>query len=297
MTISARVIPAVRAAFEGLIDYAGLFPPARLEMKPALEKYVGLCSGPDAWMLGRFVVPLSRLPELLSALPQGRRLPLSVIADAGYEGAIRAAALTAERRVTVEALEARLEPPQVGEFAAALRAAGVDSIPAFVEFRRDAAWEQTVQSGMNALRNARIGAKIRCGGTVAEAFPTPGEIAVFVTAAARHGVAFKATAGLHHPVRLRDASTGFTVHGFLNLLAAAALSRRRAGIDALNDVLSCEDPQAFAFDERGFTVEAHAVSEVFDARAIAQTRALSFLSYGSCSFEEPAADLRALGTL
>ena len=60
MTTSAPV----RAAFESLIDYAGLFPPAALPMAGAVAEYAEALRGEHAWMLGRFIVPASRIAEL-----------------------------------------------------------------------------------------------------------------------------------------------------------------------------------------------------------------------------------------
>jgi len=73
----------MRAAFGMLIDYAGLFPPAKLSMEAAIAEYYASRRGPKAWMLGRFIVPASRLPELVDALGVGEELTaLSVIVDA-----------------------------------------------------------------------------------------------------------------------------------------------------------------------------------------------------------------------
>lgn len=55
---------SLRVLLHEIIDYAGLFPPARLEMQPALANYLRYHSGPHAWMLGRFVCPCTRLEEL-----------------------------------------------------------------------------------------------------------------------------------------------------------------------------------------------------------------------------------------
>ena len=49
---------------EGVIDYAGLFPPASLATGPAIKAYADARGGADSWMLGRFVCSASRLGEL-----------------------------------------------------------------------------------------------------------------------------------------------------------------------------------------------------------------------------------------
>lgn len=284
---------AVQAALSALIDYAGLFPPAKLAMPDAVTEYAAARRSPHAWMLGKFIVPLSRVPELLAALPRGERFSLSAILDGGIDGLGEVARLRAnEPRITIEALEIPLDTARIGEYAAALRENGLSGLPSFVEFRRGAAWEQTLAAGMPDLAAHALGAKVRCGGLQADAFPSPRELACFIASAWRARVPFKATAGLHHPVRHRNAASGFTMHGFLNLIAAAAIART-AGAAEIEEVLACEESKQFGFDERGF----HACAFVAALEDIAATRREFFVAYGSCSFSEPVEDLRALGIL
>lgn len=284
---------AVRTALTALIDYAGLFPPARLAMPDAVVEYAGARTSPYAWMLGRFIVPLSRVPEMLAALPAGERFALSVIVDGGIDGLTAIAQLReAEPRVAIEALEIPLEPARVEEYAAALRASGLQGLPSYVEFRRDAAWEQTLAAGMPALAAHRLGAKVRCGGLEASAFPSPRELALFIKSAWGARVPFKATAGLHHPIRHYNDASGFTMHGFLNLIAAAVLAGSEPAA-ALEEVLACEDASAFAFDEHGLKAGEHRAA----TEQIAAMRRQFFIAYGSCSFSEPVEDLRALEIL
>ncbi len=118
------------------------------------------------------------------------------------------------------------------------------------------------------------------------------EVADFIAAANDAGVAFKATAGLHHPVRHRDATTEFMMHGFLNVLAAAALAPRVDRV-TLARIVAEEDPGAFAFDEATFRWR----DEIVEAADIERMRRDAFVAYGSCSFAEPIDDLTALGIL
>lgn len=60
--------PALQSLLTGLIDYAGLFPPAGLGMDAAVRNYGSYVSGEDAWMLGRFIVPAARLDEYSEAI-------------------------------------------------------------------------------------------------------------------------------------------------------------------------------------------------------------------------------------
>ncbi|MEM8758625.1 MAG: hypothetical protein AAGF47_12700, partial [Planctomycetota bacterium] len=55
---------AMDALTEGLIDYAGLFPPAKLDMSRACSAFARHAQSEDAKRLSHFVCPASRLDEL-----------------------------------------------------------------------------------------------------------------------------------------------------------------------------------------------------------------------------------------
>jgi hypothetical protein len=315
MATSATATAAVRAAFTQLVDYAGLFPPAQLEMAPSLAEYSAARKGTLAWMLGRFIVPASRIPELLVALtPADRPVPLSAIVDAGVDprvwlarvqGALAnlASLRASEPRVRVESIEAALPPlatqretydASIGQFAAAVKQAGLDALPAYVEIPHDARWKQELDGALFALSRHGLRAKLRCGSVIAEAIPRPDDVATFICVAiGQHDVPMKATAGLHHPIRHLDRETGVAMHGFLNVLAAAAFARRGMAPNDVLRVISCEDPDSFRFTESGLEWEREHV-HVDELQA---TRDRSFISYGSCSFSEPTSDLQGLGIL
>lgn len=304
MTPAAKVAaPAVRAAFTEFIDYAGLFPPAKLDMASALAEYAAERRSAFAWMLGRFIVPASRIPDLLASAEQPMPIALSAIVDAGSEPRTwltrvqehlqQLAQLRAsEPRVRIEALEIALAPLQtqretydaaIGQFAAARRQAGLDDLPAFVELPRDARWHGELDTALFALSRHRLGAKLRCGGVTADAFPSVEEVAAFLFAAiGEYRLPLKATAGLHHPIRRHDEGIGVMMHGFLNLLTAAALARTGSDPSQLREVLESENADAFAR------------LSVDELRAV---RTENFIAYGSCSFDEPTTDLQALGML
>jgi hypothetical protein len=118
---------------------------------------------------------------------------------------------------------------------------------------------------------------------VAEAYPDEAELAEAITTAVATGIAFKATAGLHHAVRNTALDTGFEQHGFVNVLAAVAAVLDGADAHTVAGILAERDGAALAARLAGLPEE----------RA-AEVRA-RFLSYGTCSIAEPLADLRALG--
>jgi hypothetical protein len=259
------VTDARRALLERLIDHAALFPPASMDMPDAMAADRAARASEHAWMIDRFICPASRLAELPDDTPA-----LSVVLDADLDRVDEARVAGRDiRLIEARALPdlARLDP-------------GVQVF-----------WEC---SDVRAAADAGVGAKIRCGGVIADAFPPPEAVAAFVAACRDAGVRFKATAGLHHPVRHVDPATGFHMHGFLNLLAAASFAAAhnlRPG--GLERVLAEEDPEAFEVAADGIRVgQQRASSDEIEA-----ARRHLFVSYGSCSWREPVEDLQALGVL
>lgn len=266
---------ARRALLGALIDHAALFPPASLDMPEAIEADRAARAGEHAWMLDRFICPASRLGELPREAPR-----LSVVLDGG-EGDLETVHDARVAGRIVELVEARIDPAWIPDTQELVRSKLGEGVQAF--------WELTPGRGLTgavaAVREARAGAKIRCGGTT---LPSVEDVAAFVAACRDAGVRFKATAGLHHAIRHGDA------HGFLNLLAAGVFAHAEGlGKDELVPLLAEEDPAAFTVGADGLAVhDRHA-----DAAAIAEARAELFVAYGSCSFDEPVADLTALGVL
>ena len=311
MNVSGATAPAVQSALRGLIDYAGLFPPAQLGMARAVDRYEEARRGPLAWMLGRFIVPATRLAELLDALGDREPFELSVILDAGSDPGswldkIRqlldsiASIRDRESLLRIAALETRVPQLQserdtfdapVGQFGMLASNAGVRDLPIFVELPRGPRSDADLPTSLFALKRSKLGAKVRCGGPSAEDVPSAGELAHFICEVTRHSLAWKATAGLHHPIRRADAPTGDAAHGFLNVLAAAVFAEMGAGSDALCALLDEEDPGAFALDAEGLRVRDRQAG----AEALADTRRHHFIAFGSCSFDDPTRDLTALG--
>jgi len=293
---------APRALLEQLVDYAGLFPPAALGMERAVEAYAAHRRSPEAWMLGRFVLPAVRLEEFARAaaphLPESPGENTWKIATLVGEApgddvaCIRAFNGSHAGRATIDVAELKPGSIETVERSLALLP---ESLLAYVEVPIAG----DLQPLLRALAARATRAKIRTGGLTAEAFPEPGALARFLVACREAGCAFKATAGLHHPVRAMhplsyaaDSPRGF-MHGFLNLLAAAALARGGAPVEELEAVLREERPGAFVFDDDAFSWRSRRITTA----ALAETRSGFVLGFGSCSFSEPVAELRSLGYL
>jgi hypothetical protein len=281
---------AIRALLESLIDYAGLFPPAGLPMDAAVANYARYKSGEFAWMLGRFVVPVARLNEFEQAwsaagAPQGWQL--SALIAKRDEELEQVAAFNEKHagRVQIDAVE--LKASSVSDIEE------VPGLTAYVELPTANDPTQLV----SALKHERLRAKIRTGGLKANAFPNVSEVARFIRSCAGMHVPFKATAGLHHPVRCvkpftyEANSERGTMHGFLNVFLAAEMARRGYANLLVEKVLSEQDPRAFRFEgDTGQWKDAK-----FDAAELVDLRTNFAIAFGSCSFEEPIADLKALG--
>jgi len=152
---------------------------------------------------------------------------------------------------------------------------------------------------LSTLRHRGGRAKARTGGVVPEAIPDPADLARFIAACLAASVPWKATAGLHHPIRAERALTyepggpRAVMHGFLNVFAAAAFAGGGAPFADLEVVLREEEAAAFHLGYDGLSWRHLRVS----TDELARSRRDFASSFGSCSFAEPVADLRSLGVL
>ncbi len=296
---------ATRALLGELVDDAGLFPPAALSMADAVAAHDRAQAGDAYWMQGRFVVPASRLAELRGHLDDSPDpFPTSVVLDGDVSEALVAAAREAQRdeRIAIEALEVRaaqIAPHPSGGFTefddACTRAGLLSAVVKYIECSLDGDPKPMLAQLRDAIDAGRpLCAKVRCGGLTADAMPDARRLARFIAEAKSQGVPFKATAGLHYPIRHHNDVLGFTMHGFLNVIGGAVLLFAGA-LDqaALEAMLEDDESAHFRLNQEALTWNGIAA----DASTIGTARAAFVHSYGSCSFEEPVDDLCALGML
>jgi len=147
-----------------------------------------------------------------------------------------------------------------------------------------------------SLGRSTARAKIRTGGVTPDAFPSAEAIIDFLVAAHREGVPFKATAGLHHPVRgayrltYESGSPTGIMYGFLNVFLAAVLIAAGSARDDSRALLEESDSSAFSFSDDAIVWRGHR----FDVEQIRASRAAFAMSFGSCSFREPVDELDGL---
>jgi hypothetical protein len=140
-------------------------------------------------------------------------------------------------------------------------------------------------------------AKLRTGGTTADAIPTTRIVAEFLAACARRGVRMKATAGLHHAMRgdyrltYAADSDSAPMHGFVNFYVAAAAALSDADAEEIERILDDSDPANFRASDDAITWRTRSLS----ADDLHRTRKRLAISMGSCSFNEPIEDLHAMG--
>lgn len=294
---------ALHALLAGIVDYAGLYPPASLSLPEAASSYDAHRRGPDAFMLGRFVVDAARLGELGRAAR-----PLWPGARAGSPWRI-SALLTDDLPADLDRVE-RFNVREAGRAVVDTvegKAANLEDLDRFLGLVPgglisyvEVPIDPDPSPLLAALAAHGTRAKVRTGGLTDAAVPSPEALACFLAACARLRLPFKATAGLHHPLRSThpftyapDSPRGL-MHGFLNVFVAAALLfSGRIDAQAAEGILREEGDDAFAFDGDRLKVRGH----VLEARDLRSVRASFALSFGSCSFAEPVSDLRRLALL
>jgi len=345
---TGRLGPAsLDAMLAGLIDYAGLFPPAGLDMRTAVANYAKYLAGPYARALGRFVLPVSGFAEFEQALRNVRPIEpwgISALVGANYEAEMAAIDQFNERNAQAahaDVIEVKATTPdEISRIRAFVRG----SITPYFEIRPYDCTEM-----LQTISHIRGRAKIRTGGVTADAFPPADVVAGFLMECAKHNVPFKATAGLHHPYRCQKpltyepgAPTG-QMHGFLNVfvLAAYIWASDKSFHIKEDFFLHGDRPMGKPFEFRvgtmrtlnscgekteelreGFTkVESRAGNEIYRTNLLKRISPFTFqdcglqepfpmptsviaaarqnfaISFGSCSFEEPIADLQALNLL
>jgi hypothetical protein len=291
------------------IDYAGLFPPCSLALEPALSNQARYVRSDDAWMLNAFVLPLGQFDaakKILSDFDPQHPLRVSALGPK-TEDAARFREMFTKTSDTIRSLSAynvdlisvnQLEMflPDDVDLALLKEARSIiGSLPAFWEAPADRA-EQTIALLAEHNSNAdapTFGYKLRTGGVTADAFPTSAEIAKALVAPATHQVPIKFTAGLHHSLRQYRDEVQTKMHGFLNVLAAAVLAAEHKWDEKQTSaMLDDEDAKSFSFDDEFFAWREWKI----DIKRLKDRRRF-VTSFGSCSFDEPREDLRALKLL
>ena len=263
--------------WSGLIDDAAIFPPGNAPLHDATAAYGARDSEHGAGLVGSFVLTDKDLP-----LVRGVGAPLSVVVTGGAGQIEGPAGLCRKLGLNLAGLEIALRDLDdlagnaqrvVAAVNAARDAGSLDAdVPVYVELPPTEPTHQWLAAA-DEVAGAELRLKYRTGGLEAHLFPTSPTLASWIDAALDRETPFKCTAGLHRALR-HTGDDGFEHHGFLNVLVASLRAFDGASPAEVIDTL--EDRALGPIDELG------------RARRW-------FTSFGSCSIEEPLADLRELG--
>lgn len=273
---------------EGFIDYAGLFPPADLNMQTVVDNWSLYLQSDNSWMLARLIIPVSRLDEFkecameLLPSPEEQDLwQLSVLLPPSnsdkFESAVKATIDFNMSDCGAVANVVEFKASSTREIDSALEVLHDDLFP-YIELPI----KEDPRGLIAALSGAIAGAKVRTGGVTPDLYPSTANLARFIHNCAIAGQPFKATAGMHHPYQCKNETVGVVEFGFLSVLqATVAASIDGVDVEDVETILSMETPDFSSFSDA----------------ALEQVRAELFNSLGSCSFDEPLKDLRRMGLL
>ncbi|MEP6924171.1 MAG: hypothetical protein ABI954_06885 [Pyrinomonadaceae bacterium] len=297
--MSENVKDSLRVLLSGVIDYAGLFPPAQLSMAAAVQNFADYLKSEYSWMLGRFIVPADLLDDFAHHAQEfwnandSAPWHVSVLARQDLTEAFRRVETFNQNyagKAIVDTVEARADTAkQIKEALLLARITTYFEIPLASQLPEQ----------ISALAITRSRAKIRTGGVTQEAFPPIDELIKFLRVCIAANVPFKATAGLHHPLRVvkplsyEPYAPNGTMHGFLNLFLAAAFLRQNLNSPFVHKLMSDGNADNFEFNDEGASWNGNRI----DLAQLKLTRERNVISFGSCSFVEPIEDLQELGFL
>ncbi|MCW5946084.1 MAG: hypothetical protein KIT74_03560 [Fimbriimonadales bacterium] len=298
---------SLRLLLTGIIDYAGIYPPAQLPFEESLRNYVDYADSPFHWLVGSFVCPVDKLAELKSReheYAQLESLPIALIGRGGSSpeellshcnedfevfDALRSSQCEArsyEFRIPANLAAAESLGEALKRATAGCPASKVFCEIPIIELSRD-----QIDSAIRSVSiTKRSFVKFRLGGVNAQAFPDTETLAGAIESAASADISVKFTAGLHHPFYHIDKVLDVRMHGFLNVFCAAVLAKAH-GLESqtIEAILMETDRAEFCFDDDGMKVgniEAN-IAQIESGRAFA-------VGFGSCSVMEPVEDLQNL---
>ncbi len=296
------MLASVKVLFSAIADYAGLFPPAQLDLPTVTTNYAEYWASPHAWMLGRLILPIAQLEDFCSLLlntaafaPLAHQLrreqaawSLSLIISGDLATGLEQVRSFQHEAIAIEALEfPSLSPEQIADL----------DLPAGVEAFFEIPVDADLDLYIPVLQAKQAAAKIRMGGVTAAAFPTVAQVYQFIDICAQAPLPFKATAGLHHlfpgdyRLTYEPDSARARMHGFLNVtLVAAFLYTNKITLAEAIALLQEDSSGRFQFTDEAVYWNQRSLG----LDELAKTRQQFFRAFGSCSFTEPIADLQAV---
>lgn len=323
---NGQTMQSLFALTNKLIDYAGLFPPAKLNLAQAFNNYLMYRMGNYWWMLNKFLITAKQLPELtklmskMDTVNDGFPVPFSIIGSSGNDEKTFLRNLKSDIKLINDFLQTNSGSSSVNTFEVRLPEKILEetSISSLVELMSEVS-DEFIYSSENEMMvfyeasskenfndvitsvaeavsnlNGMAGFKLRTGGAEQSAFPSPEEVAYAIIACCEYSIPMKCTAGLHHPIRHFNKKEKVNMHGFLNVFCGGVLAHT-CDLDEheLAQVLNDDNAGSFEFADDEFVWKDYDVSN----REIKDAREQLMISFGSCSFDEPISDLKTLELL
>lgn len=293
---------AIRALLSGVVDYAGLFPPAQLSMSDAVINYAKYKNSNYNWMLGRFVIPVTRIQEFVRSgrdffvNDSNNKWHLSVLASNDiYETMSQIVEFNAEYApfAVIDSLETKVDSSdEIDEIS--------DAVPKDLATFCEIPLDGNIGDLIATLAINKRRGKVRMGGVTEDAFPNVGQVIRFIRTCMAANLPIKATAGLHHPLRCvkplsyEEGAPEGMMNGFLNVFLAVAFMKLAFKRSLIKELLQDEWADSFLFDNSGVLWRQEYFLSITQLQEI---RRYNLMSFGSCSFEEPIADLQEIGFL
>lgn len=323
MNTLQNTTPSLASFMHGLIDYAGLFPPAKLNLHDTLKNMLRGQKFTESWMISSLVLPVNQLDNLIVTLidlgEADAFFPISFVASrAESEKDFFDTLNTDIKRIkeffelhpsfSVKAFEIALPTSichsgNTGDLSLFVKDTASILIEAklnpFIEVAAGENWISAMHTTVSAISELNEGSsdkasfKIRCGGIKPQMMPPSENIAHTILYCKEKNISLKATAGLHHPIKHFNDELGGIMHGFINVFGSAILTKvNDISFETLVKMLNDESENSFIFSGNTLSWKNFSVNseEIKNYRSF-------ITSYGSCSFDEPIEDLQTLKLL
>jgi len=318
---------------KGLIDYAGMFPPANLDLTSAFTNYLGYLNSDDEWMMDKFICSIKSFEEFtnhdsgvskqLHDFKSERWVSFALLLTGGKTTKEFLKSLDTDLKMIKGFVSEHSELIVTDNFEAKLPddISGKNNSGACKKFLNDCSiifnehglfgskifFEPPVNNDYEFViekltytmaesdkNGGNAGFKLRTGGVTPDLFPLSEQIAFALKACKDNKLQFKATAGLHHPIRHYNDSVSTKMHGFMNVFGAGVLACANSlSLKEITEIVNAENAESFKFTEEEFRWNDIPSS----IEQVSKARNEFVLSFGSCSFDEPREDLKKLNLL
>jgi hypothetical protein len=315
---------SIKSFLETIIDYAGMYPPAKLPFDEAFANYLEYLQDDYGWMISKFVLDsktIQKLREFVEKNDTGRnKISLTVLLEKensetdlkkNIEDELREFSdLTAslKEQIQIDSFEFKIPEDMILKnstkevsylldlVSETVRSAMQKPVFIFYEGKSEKRYIKLLIDAL-AQHNSKSynsGLKLRTGSTELNPMPDVADIVFAIRTCLDREIPMKFTAGLHHPLRHFDSPSGKDVHGFFNVFAAGIIAFRHNISDfGLMEIINDKDANDFIFTDEYFSWKDWKISieEITGARKNLVT------AFGSCSFDEPVDDLKKLNLI